>query len=126
MEVSVESVFLPNQVSVWKFEVNRVRIMLRSMEHDLEKCIATPTIARDQLALVEHYQNQIIRHQEVVDEIYHDLKQTDRLIGNGKKIIQDQDRNIDSLAEMKDRMDTFHKIFYAFNRSFKAFMKSYL
>jgi flagellar biosynthesis chaperone FliJ len=120
MEVSAQISDL-EQIHNWKDEVNSARESLRFMRSQLEN-IAQYKTDDDTLAQVEHFQNQFIRQLEVADEMHHDLKQSAKKIANnGQPHILHDDRPVDDFKVLKDRMQTFRKLYNEFGEEFKAF-----
>ncbi|MGX5818466.1 hypothetical protein ACWKWU_09735 [Chitinophaga lutea] len=108
MDVPTQSADL--QIGEWKNEVRTVRQDLHSMRSRLEEMAATRRPGHDGMASVEHFQNQFIRQLEVADEMYHDLKQSAKLMGIGRPAIVHHDRPVDDMDAMRDRMDMFRKL----------------
>ncbi|MVT06789.1 hypothetical protein [Chitinophaga tropicalis] len=120
MEVSAQTSDL-EQIQSWKDEVNVTRESLRSMRSHLEE-IAPNKKDEDSLAQVEHFQNQFIRQMEVADEMHHDLKQSAKKISNnGQSLIIHDDRPVDDVDVMLDRMQTFRKLYNELQEEFKGF-----
>lgn len=120
MEVSAQISDL-EQIHGWKEEINVARESLRSMRHHLEE-IALHKKDEESLAQVEHFQNQFIRQMEVADEMHHDLKQSAKKISNnGQLAILHDDRPVDDIDVMLDRMNTFRKLYRELQEEYKAF-----
>lgn len=120
MEVPTQSADLQAQFLTWKGEVDTVRNHLRSMRARLEE-MAPRRTNPDGMAQIEHFQNRFIRHQEVADEMYHDLKQSAKSISNAQPAILHDDRPIDDFDTLQDRMQMFHKLYEELKNEFYRF-----
>lgn len=120
MEVSTPSTDQQAQLMSWKGEVDNVRNHLRSMRNRLEEMAPRRTHVEDK-ARIEHFQNRFIRQLEVADEMFHDLKQSSRSMGNGRPAILHDDRPIDDYDTAADRMHMFHKLYDELKNDFYRF-----
>lgn len=96
------------QLLSWKHEVEDVRQEVKSMRDRLER-ISRRDMTRERMVQVEHFQNLFIRQLEVADELFHDLKQTNRRLNNAW--IEHHDRPVEGHDELHERMGTFHKLY---------------
>lgn len=111
-------------IAGWKDEVNSVREDLTTLKAHLEKTIGNNS-GHEVLAHVEHFQNQFIRHKEVADELFHDLKQASKRLATGNDG-DNHSNSEDSEATMQyltDRMHTFKKLFTALKSDFNRFLE---
>ncbi len=78
---------------------------------------------RDLMADLEHFQNQFIRQKEVLDELRHDIRLSEQKLS---KEIQQGVRMTDEdkiqHQEMKERMETFRKIYRELKTEFYEYM----
>lgn len=65
------------------------------------------------MAELEHFQNQFIREREVIDELRHDIKQHENLIEKEAKEhpVAIDHRYFTDHVELRDRMETYEKIY---------------
>jgi chromosome segregation ATPase len=119
MEVSAQISEL-EQINDWKAEVESARDAIRSMRSQLEQAVLRAT-DDDTRVQIEHFQNQFIRQMEVADEMRHDLKQSAKKI-NGKLPVLHDDRPVDGLEVLNDRMHTFRKLYNELQKEFGGFI----
>jgi chromosome segregation ATPase len=119
MEVSAQISEL-EQINDWKAEVESARDAIRSMRSQLEQAVLRAT-DDDTRVQIEHFQNQFIRQMEVADEMRHDLKQSAKMI-NGKLPVLHDDRPVDGLEVLNDRMHTFRKLYNELQKEFGGFI----
>jgi hypothetical protein len=121
MEVPTQSTDLQAQFGIWKSEVDQVRGNLRTMRGRLEEMAAGRHPNHEQMAEIEHFQNQFIRQLEVADEMFHDLKQSAKISANGHRAIIHTDRPVDDYDTLHDRMQVFHKLHEELKGEFSRF-----
>jgi predicted RNase H-like nuclease (RuvC/YqgF family) len=123
MEIPTQTSDLQQQINSWKSNVENVRKELRELRGRLEQTAHRKTDA-EMLVHVEHFQNQFICQAEVADELYHDLKQSaKKLMNNGILAIVHDDRPVDDVTTLQDRMETFHKLYGELKNEFEQFVK---
>lgn len=123
MEIPTQTSDLQQQINSWKSNVENVRKELRELRGRLEQTAHRKTDA-EMLVHVEHFQNQFICQAEVADELYHDLKQSaKKLMNNGILAIVHDDRPVDDVTTLQDRMETFHKLYGELKNEFEQFIK---
>jgi len=90
--------------------------------------IVTANTKQEILAQVEHFQNQFIRHNEVIDELKHDVHEYEvriARIAESNNVATDH-RKVEDHTELRDQMDTFNHIYSELKNEFKLFLeKSY-
>lgn len=81
-------------------------------EHRLEDIVRRNTHG-EVMAELEHFQNQFIREREVIDELRHDIKQHENLIEKEAKDhpVAVDHRYFTDHVELRDRMETYEKIY---------------
>jgi len=119
MEVSAQISEL-EQINDWKAEVESARDAIRSMRSQLEQAVLRTTDEDDRVQ-IEHFQNQFIRQMEVADEMHHDLKQSAKKINGNLPVLHD-DRPVDNLETLNDRMHTFRKLYNELQKEFGEFI----
>ena len=123
MEIPTQTSDLQQQINSWKNNVDHVRQEMREMRGRLEQMAHRKTDA-EMLVHVEHFQNQFICQMEVADELFHDLKQSaKKLMNNGVLAIVHDDRPVDDVTTLQDRMETFQKLYGELRNEFEQFVK---
>lgn len=123
MDVPTQTSDLQQQINSWKIDVENVRKELREMRGRLEQMAHRKTDP-EMLIHVEHFQNQFICQAEVADELFHDLKQSaKKLVNNGVLAIVHDDRPVDDVTTLQDRMETFQKLYGELKNEFEQFVK---
>jgi hypothetical protein len=87
--------------------------------------IVTANTKQDILAQVEHFQNQFIRHNEVIDELNHEVHECETRIAKiaeSNNVATDH-RKVDDHADLRDQMETFDHIFSELKTEFKSFLE---
>jgi predicted nuclease with TOPRIM domain len=74
-------------------------------------------------AQIEHFQNQFIRQNEVIDELKHDIKASENeIIANiSNNPVASDHRSAPDHTELRDRFETFEKIYSELKNEFQAF-----
>lgn len=87
--------------------------------------IVTANNKQEILAQVEHFQNQFIRHNEVIDELKHEIHECESKIAKlaeANNVATDH-RKADDHVELRDQMETFNKIYNEMKSEFKSFLE---
>lgn len=116
MEQVSEETEISRSIAGWKQEVNQVRLDLGGLGDRLQDR-AAQLRQRDDLAEVEHFQNQFICQKEVADELFHDLKQASRRLSGRPS---DHEAGVEELGE---RMETFLRLYEAMRSDFDGFIE---
>lgn len=77
------------------------------------------------MAQVEHFENQFLRHNEVIDELKHEIHECEvriSTIAQQNNVATDH-RKVDDHAELRDQMVTFNKIYGELKAEFKMFLE---
>ncbi|MCE2741197.1 MAG: hypothetical protein LW669_06885 [Sphingobacteriales bacterium] len=79
---------------------------------------------KDLLAELEHFQNQFIRHREVMDTLHHAYTQFENIIVDDvkKNSIATNRRSIEIPANLIDQHDTFIRIYKELKTDFEKFL----
>lgn len=112
---------------VWLSELSLVKDQLKSFQNRLEK-VAIANTNKDILAKVEHFQNQFIRENEVIDILKHDINQKEALLvaNVASNSVAADHRKTDDEPELRDRMLTFSKIFNELSAEYHEFLAEVL
>lgn len=96
---------------------------IKTYQNRLSEVVSANT-AMEVLAQVEHFQNQFIRHQEVIDELKSAIHHHEKEIANlaqANNIATDH-RKADDHANLRDDMDQFRKIFGELRMEYLKFL----
>jgi hypothetical protein len=79
---------------------------------------------KDVVATLEHYQNQFILHNEVADVLLHDLNGHERFLADTAResIIAIDHRAFSDHPELRERMDSFIKIYRELRHDYMRFL----
>lgn len=80
---------------------------------------------QDVMAQVEHFENQFLRHNEVIDELKHEIHESEVKIAKlaeANNVATDH-RKTDDHTELRDQMETFNKIYGELKTEFKTFLE---
>lgn len=77
------------------------------------------------MAQVEHFENQFLRHNEVIDELKHDVHECEVRIAKlaEENNVATDHRKTDDHVELRDQMETFNKIYSELKTEFKKFLE---
>ena len=110
----------------WSEHLNFFKDEIGSFKHKLEE-IVTNTSETGILAQVEHFQNQFIRQEEVIDELMHEINvEEDKVVRNAKGDVETDHTLGDENMELVDQMKTFDKIYDELKDEFNQFVKNAL
>ena len=96
----------------WKKRLNFVKDEIRTYKNRLSEVVAKNT-KTEVLSLAEHFQNQFIRHNEVIDTLLHDVNEEEHkivMMAKANNVATDH-RKADENDKLVDRMETFNKIY---------------
>lgn len=117
--VSIEQ--FQDELQSWKRELSSSKEEIKSFEKELAD-LACRKHDREVLAHVEHFQNNFIRHKEVIDELRHDLPDSRNKVENiYNSRFQSIDHDHDVHAHLNDRMETFRKLYHELKDEFQRF-----
>lgn len=121
MESTASIEQLHEELQSWKHELSSFKNEIRSFENHLEN-MAQKTIPRELLAHVEHFQNSFICQKEVIDRLRHDLPDSRHKVENiFNNIRASGAERTDGHGHLRDRMDTFRKIYHEVRNDFMRF-----
>ena len=108
---------------MWLSELTLASDQIKSFTNRLEEVVSANT-GKDILAQVEHFQNQFIRENEVIDILTHDInahetKLTAEVTSNTVAV---DHRKVSDDVDLRDRMSTFQKIFSELQTEFRSFL----
>lgn len=113
---------LHREIVEWKELIMLVRDEILIFEHQLGELLATPH-GMDVMQHVQRFESQFIRHKEVSDELFHDLKIADH---NLKVVLENNPdaASADGLdhIELRDRAHTYEKLFTELKEDYRHFL----
>jgi chromosome segregation ATPase len=121
MDVSTQTSEELEQINDWKAEIESARDAIRSMRSQLEQMVLRTTDEDDRVQ-IEHFQNQFIRQMEVADEMHHDLRQSAKKINGKLPVLLHDDKPVEPLDALNDRMSTFRKLYNELQHEFGGFI----
>jgi hypothetical protein len=107
------------ELHAWKRELSSTKEEIKSFERELAG-LASHSHNRDIFPHIEHFQNNFIRQKEVIDELRHDLPDSQKRLEtlcNGEEDVQ---------TELTDRMDMFRKLYHELREKFQQFESDHL
>lgn len=114
---------LHNDHKVWLSELTLSQDQIKSFSTRLGE-VATANTATDVLAQVEHFQNSFIRHNEVIDGLFHDIRKSESELAatvSANNVATEHKKVADDEA-LRDRMVSFQKIFGELKTEFTGFL----
>lgn len=101
------------------FYADEVIIMTKRLEE-----VASKNTAKDILAQVEHFQNQLILQKENIDEIRHAIKDHENYLENriNENPTASDHRSVNDHPKMRENVNAFEKIFNELRHEFLAFL----
>jgi hypothetical protein len=108
---------------MWISELSLASDQLNSFQNRLQEVNAANT-ATEIRAQVEHFQNQFIRENEVIDILIHDINAEEQTIAANAQAnnVATDHRKVADNADLRDRMATFNKIFTELKAEFTSFL----
>lgn len=110
------------EYKLWRTQLDFFREEIKIYIHRLEELL-TKKNQKEMLSQAEHFQNQFIRQNEVIDELYHDAKAHEnniqKLTNNGNI---DPDFIFDEHESLEEQMQIFEKIYMDLKMEFNHFV----
>ena len=91
--------------------------------------VATKNTSKEVLSEVEHFQNQFIRQKEVLDELKHDIRQSEKQLVVQLKSLSDkqiEQLKVEDQEELRDAVVTYKKIYAELKTEFLSFIAKWL
>lgn len=107
----------------WVKELAFYKDELKTFQNRLEEVVKSNN-KPEVLAEVEHFQNQFIRQNEVVDILRHEFKQFDNVVTDNvvSNPVASDHRKIEVPSTLIDQHDTFLKIYKELKEDFEKFL----
>jgi hypothetical protein len=118
---------LHKEITEWKSNIEFTRDELKTYQNRLAE-VAAKNNETEVMAEVEKYQNKFIRQFEVADELFHDLKIKD---ANYAELVKSNpvasDRRLtDDHVELRDKVETYVKLYSEDKSNFNSFISKWL
>ncbi|MBT8195131.1 MAG: hypothetical protein KJO64_01790 [Bacteroidia bacterium] len=124
METKEKLSALHSEHNEWQNKIKFYRDELKEFNTQLTGLVSK-TAPNDVLVSVEHFQNQFIRQNEVLDIMRHDFKQHENKIEALQENGQSNGVDINALhAEEKERLEHFEKLFQELRNEFHLFLNN--
>ncbi len=96
---------------------------LKTYTHRLEE-VVTANTKQEIMQQVEHFQNQFIRHKEVIDELKSMIHHSEKELAQNaeENNVATDHRKTDDHAELRDQMESFNKIYNELKTEYLAFL----
>lgn len=110
-------------INSMKFYEDEIKVFTKRLEE-----LVLVNTNHDLLAEVEHFQNQFIRQREVIDELKHEFRLEEQTFVDDVKTnpVAADHRLFPYHAEMRDRYETFEKIYLDLKKDFEHFVSKSL
>jgi hypothetical protein len=123
MESTVSIDQFQEELQSWKHELSSFKQQIRHFEHQLE-AMSAKKLPKDLLAQVEHFQNSFICQKEVIDKLRHDLPDSRHKVEHIFKnihFVKTEQKGSDAHDVLRERMDTFRKLYGEVSNDFNSF-----
>lgn len=117
---------LHHEIIEWKSDILLTRTEIGIFQKELKEVVLKNN-HEEVLKGVEHFQNQFIRQLEVSDELMHDIHMADRDLADKATLGSDSAAILknENLA-LKDRYETFHRLFQELKDQFHSFLEKWM
>jgi hypothetical protein len=123
MESTVSIDQFQEELQSWKHELSSFKQEIRHFEKHLEH-MSIQKLPKDLLAQVEHFQNNFICQKEVIDKLRHDLPDSRHKVEHifrRSLTFHHAQEGSDMHDSLRERMDTFRRIFDEIKEEFSRF-----
>ncbi|MCB0733825.1 MAG: hypothetical protein H6608_04890 [Flavobacteriales bacterium] len=109
--------------NIWIKELEFYRDELKTFNNRLGDIVSQNT-KTEITSQVEHFQNQFIRENEVIDILQHDIREEEHKLAENamENNVATDHRKVEEDTELNDRMDTFKKIYGDLKNEFNKFL----
>lgn len=107
----------------WSSEIQLASDEIKSFTSRIEEVNAANS-AQEIKVQIEHFQNQFIRHQVVIDELLHDIHASEKLIAAIAEAnnVATEHKKTEDHTDLRSRMERFRKIFGALKSELNEFL----
>jgi len=118
---------LHTRYAKWLKDLNFYKDEVRTFNSRLEEVVVKNTKI-EVTALIEQYQNQFIRQNEVIDILKHDIAEDHkRLVASAQKNnIATDHRHVDENTQLTDRMERFEELYKSMKEDYMRFLSQTL
>ena len=111
------------ELNLWINDLRFYKDEIKIFNNRLEEIVAKNT-GLEILQELEHFQNQYIRQNEVIDELRHEIKQHENMLENEAKDnpVAVEHRYFEDHTELRDQMVQFMKIYNELKSEFMRFL----
>jgi uncharacterized coiled-coil DUF342 family protein len=120
METSAQLTDLQAEHDEWQSRIRSYKEEIDSFNSKLEEVVQKDR-STDKMAAVEHFQNQFIRQNEVLDIMRHDFKQHENLIESATSREETHRVVLEKHPTHREELDQFEKIFSDLRKEFAEF-----
>ena len=111
----------------WTKRLNFAKDEIKTYQNRLSEVVMANT-KTEVLASLEHFQNQFIRQNEVIDELLHTIHlEEDKIVANAKQnnVATDHRKSAENI-NLVDQMESFDKLFEELKDEFKKYLSNVL
>ena len=115
------------ELNLWINELKFYKDEVKIFNHRLEEIVSKNT-SKEAMQELEHFQNQYIRENEVIDELKHEIKQHENLLGKEAKDnpVAIDHRYFEDHTELRDQVEQFKKIYDELKMNFMRFLSKWM
>ncbi|MBI1307369.1 MAG: hypothetical protein GC181_12265 [Bacteroidetes bacterium] len=114
---------LHSRYTQWKKDLEFYRDEIRTFNTRLEELVSQNT-KTEVTAQIEHFQNQFIRQNEVIDTLEHDIHAEEHKLAENAQAntVAVEHRKVEENTDLGDQFETFVKIYNELKNEFTEFM----
>lgn len=118
---------LHTQHGEWTKKLDFAKDEIKSYNNRLSEVVQANT-KTEVLAQLEHFQNQFIRHNEVIDELKHEISMEENKVVSSAKNnnVATDHRKLEENKALLDQINSFDKIFSELKEEFKLYLAKVL
>ena len=128
METTKKTIYeLHEDHKTWKNKLLFYRDEVKIMKHRIEE-IASKNTAKEVLAFIEHFQNQLIIQDEQIDILAHDIQKRESFLeaaANKNKVAVDHEK-FDDDRVLRSAMDDFERLFHELRKELIVFLSKWM
>ena len=115
------------ELNLWINELKFYKDEIKIFNGRLEEIVNKNT-SMEVLKELEHFQNQYIRENEVIDELRHELKQHENILEKESKDhpVAIEHRYFEDHTELRDQVNQFNKIYAELKEEFMRFLTKWM
>ena len=127
MESTVSIDQFSEELQSWKHELSSFKQEIRHFEQHLEN-MSSKNLPKELLAHIEHFQNSFICQKEVIDKLRHDLPDSRHKVEHifNKMHTPPEPAEDHVHVVLRDRMDTFRRLYDEVKEDFRRFESEWI